>query len=47
MSTPLFQPGRVLATPGALEALVRASQNVSELLTRHLAGDWGVVSADD
>ena len=47
MTTPLFQPGRVLATPGALEALVRASQNVSEFLTRHRAGDWGVISADD
>lgn len=47
MTTPSFMPGRVLATPGAIEALERASQNVSEFLTRHLEGDWGAVSADD
>ena len=47
MTTPLFKPGRLLATPGALEALEQAGQNVSEFLSRHLAGDWGVVSADD
>lgn len=40
-------PGRVLATPGVLEALEQAGQNASEILARHLAGDWGVVSADD
>lgn len=47
MTTPLFKPGSVLATPGVLEALEQAGQNVSEFLTRHLAGDWGTVSADD
>lgn len=47
MTTPSFKPGRVLATPGVLEALEVAGQNVSEFLSRHLAGDWGVVSADD
>lgn len=47
MTTPLFKPGRVLATPGALAALEHAGQNSSEFLRRHLAGDWGVVSADD
>ena len=47
MTTPLFRPGRILATPGALAALEHAGQNASEFLCRHLAGDWGVVSADD
>ena len=47
MTIPLFKPGRVLATPGALSALKHASQHASEFLGRHLAGDWGVVSADD
>ena len=47
MTTPLFAPGRALTTPGALEVLEQAGQNVSEFLTRHLEGDWGVVSADD
>lgn len=45
--TPLFKPGRVLATPGALEALERSGQSVWTFLTRHLAGDWGVVDAED
>jgi hypothetical protein len=45
--TPLFKPGKVVATPGALEALEQAGQSVWELLTRHLAGDWGVVNAGD
>src|SRR3979409_1983513 len=47
VKTPLFRPGRLLATPGALDALEQAGQNVWEFLSRHLAGDWGVVSADD
>ena len=47
MTTPLFKPGRVLATPGALSALNHAGQHASEFLSRHLVGDWGVVGADD
>ena len=47
MTTPLFRPGRILATPGALSALKHAGQNASEFLCRHLAGDWGAVGADD
>ena len=47
MATPLFHPGRVLATSGALEVLAQAGQNPSEFLSRHLAGDWGVVNAND
>ena len=47
MTTPLFRPGRILATPGALSALKHAGQHASEFLCRHLAGDWGVVGADD
>lgn len=47
VKSPLFKPGRVVATPGALEALEQAGQSVWEFLTRHLAGDWGVVDAED
>jgi hypothetical protein len=47
MTTPLFRPGRILATPGALSALKHAGQHASEFLSRHLAGDWGTVSAED
>jgi hypothetical protein len=47
VKTPLFKPGRVVATPGALEALERSGQSVWVFLSRHLAGDWGVVDAED
>jgi hypothetical protein len=47
MSNPLFTSGQVLATPGVLEALGQAGQTASVFLDRHLAGDWGTVSADD
>src|SRR5262245_5143444 len=43
----LFKPGKVVATPGALEALEQAGQSVWEFVTRHIAGDWGVVNAGD
>lgn len=45
--TPLFKPGRIVATPLALEALEQTGQNIWEFLARHLAGDWGVVDAED
>ena len=44
---PLFQPGQLVGTPGAIEELEKANQDVSEFLSLHLAGDWGVVDADD
>ncbi len=47
VKTPLFKPGRVLATPGALEALEQAGQGVWVYLARHLAGDWGAVDDED
>ena len=47
VKSPLFRPGRIVATPAALEALEQADQSVWEFLTCHLAGDWGVVSAED
>lgn len=47
VKTPLFKPGRVVATPAALEALEQAGQNVWVFLTRHLAGDWGMIDAHD
>jgi hypothetical protein len=47
VKSPLFRPGCIVATPGALEALGQAGQSVWEFLTCHLAGDWGVVSAED
>ncbi len=47
VTTPLFKPGRVVATPGALEALERSGQNVWHFLSLHLAGNWGVVDSED
>ena len=42
-----FQPGQVVATPGALAALGRAGQEPLFFLQRHLRGDWGEVDAED
>lgn len=45
MSTPLFDLGDIVATPGALGVI--EAENVRELLTRHAGGDWGCVGAGD
>jgi len=47
MSQPRFTLGKVVATPGALEALEDAKQRPDEFLRRHVAGDWGDVDAHD
>jgi hypothetical protein len=39
--------GRVVAAPGALQALARAGENALLYLARHAAGDWGIVSPED
>lgn len=44
---PKFQVGRLLATPGAMEALEKAGQSIHEFLARHIQGDWGCVCPDD
>lgn len=38
---PRFSLGQAVATPGTLEALGQANQETSELLFRHVTGDWG------
>ena len=43
----LFDLGKVVATPGALDALERSSQSAGEFLTKHVRGDWGDLDADD
>jgi hypothetical protein len=45
--TARFEPGVVVATPGALELLFRYGKTPDEYLTRHLAGDWGDLGAFD
>ena len=43
----LFQPGQMLATPGAIEAFKSANQTPEEFLARHLKGDWGELEDED
>lgn len=37
----LFPRGRVVATPGVLDALAAAAVDPAVLLARHAVGDWG------
>ena len=43
----LFSLGRLLATPGALDAANRAGENLLLFFCRPAAGDWGDLSRDD
>ena len=44
---PLFDLGHIVGTPGAIEALQNARQSPTELLDRHVGGDWGDLEDDD
>lgn len=44
---PKFSLGRIVATPGALQALEEANQNPFEFLERHQAGNWGELCEED
>lgn len=43
----LFDLGKIVSTPGALEALNRLGQSPWSLLSQHLAGQWGVLDDED
>ncbi|MBR8400422.1 MULTISPECIES: hypothetical protein [Burkholderia] len=45
--TPLFSLGQTVATPGALDLLDRTGTDGTDLLNRHMCGDWGVVCPAD
>jgi hypothetical protein len=47
ISKPLFPLGRVVATPGAIEALEKAKTSAWDLLRRHVVGDFGEVDQED
>lgn len=42
-----FEPGQIVPTPGALEALAESGQTFEFFLEKHLSGDWGEVNAED
>ena len=44
---PLFSLGRMLATPGALDALAAAEASAATYLARHVRGDWGDLDDED
>jgi len=44
---PKFSLGRIVATPGALEAVQEANQNPFEFIQRHQSGDWGDLCGED
>ena len=44
---PLFPLGRIVATPGAIDALTRANQYSHYFLDRHGGGDWGEINNEN
>ncbi|MGG2042844.1 hypothetical protein [Burkholderia gladioli] len=44
---PRFSPGRVFATPTAIDALNDARVTIVDLLIRHVLGDWGSLPESD
>ena len=42
-----FQPGQIMATPGALDAFEASGESPLAFLERHLAGDWGELDEHD
>jgi hypothetical protein len=43
----LFELGRIVATPGALQALEAAGEQPAQFLDRHVSGDWGELDDED
>lgn len=47
LACPKFSPGQIVATSGALAAMEEHQCQPLTLLAHHLAGDWGVLPAED
>jgi hypothetical protein len=43
----MFPLGRIVGTPGAIEALREAGQPASPLFAKHQGGDWGEMCDED
>ena len=43
----LFDPGRMVATPAFLDVATQDPTCLSNILRRHLRGDWGDLDAED
>lgn len=46
-SPPRFDPGQIVMTPGAIEALANNNELVSTFIVKHASGDWGKLDACD
>ena len=44
---PKFKLGKIVATPGAIEALEKANQSPDIFLEKHIGGDWGEICDED
>jgi hypothetical protein len=42
-----FEPGQIVATPGALAAFEASGEEPLAFLLRHVEGDWGELSPED
>jgi hypothetical protein len=47
IATPKFRLGKLVVTPGALDALSDAGQTPMQFVSRHLQGDWGTCCQED
>lgn len=47
MSRPRFPLGQIVATPGALSALLDAGDDPANFVRRHVSGDWGDLDEHD
>lgn len=44
---PRYRLGRIITTPGALDALARSGQTAAEFVDRHARHDWGDLCPGD
>ena len=44
---PSFAFGQIVATPGAIDALIRANKDARDFLNRHREGEWGDLQNED